>query len=179
MIKTLFCILIALSVNSCGGRILVPECDPFEAGGVTVCTLSEVSPEEVAETVQEVSFQASAYYPEAMMLEQTLASVDVWVYILDVGVLAENCRETGFDDLYTCEKALGGQNRNGVTIIVKYHPCLAWTSLAHELLHSFEMLILQVPDEQALNHSTPHLFGQFNVEWNVENTLYHRFESCR
>ena len=189
MKKVLLLITLLLSM-SCGGAIVIPECTYlFEVDGVTICAGNEVDPVEISKTIKWVEEKTQVHYPQVTNLANTLAKNNVWIFFLDIeGYLATNCFETLFEGVYVCDQIINGQNRDGIVLLSRYHSCLAYTALGHEILHSVEIFYLKDIAGDLHDHMTPYLFeewGQANnkfyetVERQVTNQGIQEFDSCK
>ncbi len=164
-----------MAFTSCGGTIYVSECEWFEAGGLSVCSLEPIDPAEVEELILVLQEELLVRFPNAEGVADMLQDEGVTATFLKVGGLAQNCHETGYDNLYACDKLISGQNRDGVEIIATYRKCLADTSLAHEILHSVQFFILESSEDEMMNHSTPWLFAEWGWDhgqtWNTVDDM--------
>lgn len=180
----LFSLLIIIFMTGCGGTFWVEECPgewAFNAGGIFICSEGKLDANEIEYAVQVVEGETSLVYPEVVSLEKTLKDNEVAAYFIDEN-LALNC-ELIEHDVYRCEDYLNGVNYGGNHLYVRYHSCLAMTSLGHELLHSIEAYYLNRFDETG--HLTPGLFWQSvpgdpgnAVENKIFRELFYNLASC-
>lgn len=74
-------------------------------------------------------------------------------------VIAGGCREYRLGrGVWLCDSHDGGVNYDGVDILIRHNQCLRYTSLAHELLHTYDALVVGHTVDGG-EHSTPGLFG--------------------
>lgn len=171
-----YALLLMPLLASCGpGRVW--SCD-FYTAGLCVSSALEVDPAEVEQVVEAVEDVSNQYY-RVKNLPQTLDKHDVRVIMTDRH-LASDCKHIDAD-VYVCD-ALGGVNFGGTKLYVEYYGgCLAYTALAHELLHSVDRYYLGGPH----GHSTPFMFEQaaddpeLTIERKVFRLLLKTLPSCQ
>lgn len=133
----------------------------FEAAGIKICTDDPVDPEEVKTIVRIMEEKVREVYPQVP--SDTFGDYkrnNIRVQFVNAS-LGRDCEELG-DGVHQCESPIGGsmiQGFNIYRIYIRYHKCLASTSLDHELLHVLEYLYLDGPQGKD-DHSTPFMFIQ-------------------
>jgi hypothetical protein len=150
----------------------------FEAGGLSFCVKYEYTEPEneldaaiVEQIVQIVEEEASVTYPEVVGLRDTLEQAGV-VVLVEGTELYMGCHQTDMYGIRTCMR-IAGANEGGYNIILAHdtkNVCLADSALAHELLHSIQVLYLKVQ----LNHTTPNLFIMGAEKEEQSNTIEYR-----
>ena len=153
-----------------------------DVAGLEICSEGKISTAEIEYMVQVVEQQTAIRYPEVKDLPKALKDHSVKVYFVDDD-MAVKCEEIEYD-VYRCDSNVSGVNVDGHNIYVRYYPCLAYTSLGHELLHSIESYYLDTPDD--VDHTTPWLFEIGNmdnykdtVEYKIFEISYPNLESCQ
>ena len=144
--------------------------------------MESIDPAEVEELVRVVEEETRVLYPTVSDVKGMLDREGVTASFLNAGGLARDCHETGFDGVFACETLISGQNTNGVEIVAKYYPCLADSSLAHEILHSIQWFELKSSKSEMKNHSTPEMFtiwGFENGRWGttIQDKVYFRLKA--
>ena len=180
--KIIFMALVIILSMSCGDDPKVKCNSKFTAGGLKVCSEKSLSASEVEFAVETVEIQTAERYPEVIGLKETLANYKVNVYFID-DPLAMECEELEHG-IYRCDESIGGVNVDGDLIYIRYHPCLAFTSLGHEALHSIEKYYLS--GKMIEDHKTPWLFEQAaelghypdTVEYQVFVEIFNNVASC-
>lgn len=174
----LLSLFLLIFLASCGKSY---DCDSpdFHTAGLDVCAKGlSVVPEHVELAVQFVEQRTQEVYPEVVETAKKYNNKGVLVVFLDSDLSVE-CEEIE-NGIYKCKQHIGGANTNwGRKMFVKYHKCLAFTSLPHELLHSIEEFYL---GGYSKDHETPEMFVQDaenqgieyqeTIEWKAENDLY-------
>lgn len=179
--KAIVSILALVFITGCPGRLLVEDCKERVAG---LCLNSphEILLDEISYAVQVVEEEARKNYPEMDDLSTVLHKNSVIVNFTD-DYLAGKCEEIGYD-IYRCEQGVNGVNFNGKDIVLEWRKCLALTSFGHELLHSVEMLMLGIWDEEHIEsglyyESATIKEDKFKVaEYLVRQRLFQDLESC-
>ena len=168
----LFLALAAITALSCGDDKAEIKCmDEFSAGGLKVCSEGPLSAEEIEYTVRVVEEKTAERYSQVSNLKEKLKNHKVHIYFID-DPLSMECKELEHG-IFRCEKHISGVNVNGDVIYVKYHKCLAYTSVGHEILHSIERYYLgDIPHG---DHATPWLFEQADWEHYTETVEYKIF----
>jgi hypothetical protein len=181
MFKRLILAFMTTFIVACGSEN--PNCNPdkydFWVDGVPVCLApktQQVLPEYVSMAMDFVEQEAQRYYPEVQNVKQIFAAQLEFIYMTPKA-LADQCimLEPG---IYSCERHLGGVNvERGRRIYVgSWHedrkPCLSFSSLIHELLHSIEYFYL---GDSVGDHETPYFFMQnYSEDEEVRQTIEYR-----
>lgn len=151
--------MLSLLFASCGGELVIRECTQFTAG-ICFNTSKSISVDDVLNLVEITEQELLKWYPDTPPLSELFSDVGVKVYIRDEA-LAAHCEEID-DNIYVCDYWISGVAMDdGTKIYIRHQDCLAWTALAHELLHTFELQWLGAEIQDAFNHVTPHLFYQY------------------
>lgn len=153
-----YLIVLSLLLTSCGpGRVW--SCD-FYTAGLCVSSALEVDPAEIEQVVRTVEYFSNQYY-DVKNLPRMLEKHKVALYMTNQQ-LVDDCRDLGAD-VYICDD-ISGVNFDGDQMYVEYYGgCLAWTALAHELLHSVDRYYLGGPH----GHSTPYMFDEWGDDPNL------------
>ena len=158
--------LLLVLLASCG-KGKVHWCDFFTAG-LCVSSVNIVEPLEIEQTVEALEYFTQEYYPKVSNLTQKFEKHNISVYLTDRN-LVKDCSNI-YDEVEMCDN-IAGVNIGGSKIYVEYFGgCLAFSSLAHELLHSIDTYYLDGPH----GHSTPYFFTRKYKKDAIEyKTYYH------
>ncbi len=179
--KVVISVLALIFITGCMGRLTVEGCKERVAG-LCINSEHEILLDEINYAVQVIEEEARVSYPEMEDFSTVLDENFVTVDFTDKA-LAQKCEEIGYD-VYACEQNIGGVNFNGKDIVLEWHKCLAFTSFGHELLHSVEMLMLDIWDEEHIEsgfyyESATTIEDKSKVAENlVKGRLFQDLESC-
>lgn len=174
------CLIVAMTAISCGG-----ECD-FKASGLCVYTNGlKVIKQDVKDLVQITQEELEEYYFDVPNLREMFKENEVNVTFVDFNMYMDCHRsEDTRPGIYECTDILGVIYTNN-DIYVEWRECLAYTALAHELLHNFEHNELNVGMFGGSSPHQPPLFNDNMIEWweSIENQIMYRayteLESCQ
>ena len=142
---------------ACGGE--VPVCNPsnIAAGSCINTNGLDVSLEEIDTLAEVLETKIQERYPYIENITTAFSNLDLTVTFIDKSLEIE-CKHIKHapGSLKSCT-LIGGVDYNYRNIYVRYYPCLAYTSLAHEFLHSVEYYYLGVNNSE---HDTAWFFRQ-------------------
>lgn len=145
-------LLIILFLSSCQ-----PQEFSYEEGGLLINTPHTIQSGIVEDIVQIVEEEVSIRYSQVTNLKETLENNLVIVDITDDHIFL-NCSRYQ-ENVFTCNDMAQGINIGGTKILIEHDPCLGYSSLPHELLHSIEFLYNIGTFNNILYHTNPYMFG--------------------